>query len=85
MSMFINTLCTFFSDNTYSVIQYCQRNLVELSTSDIISLPVKDTHGRHLLFLTLLENQDEKTVEFVGPSFNYHESQSNNSFTDVVM
>ncbi|RZC38474.1 uncharacterized protein BDFB_001401, partial [Asbolus verrucosus] len=54
------------SENLYTVIHYCPRNLVELnSTEMLMSLPVKDTQGRHLLFLTILENQNEKTVEFL--------------------
>ncbi|KAH0815373.1 hypothetical protein GEV33_007417 [Tenebrio molitor] len=31
----------------------------------LASLPTKDAQGRHLLFLTILENQNEKTVEFL--------------------
>ncbi|XP_044260068.1 uncharacterized protein LOC123008342 [Tribolium madens] len=54
------------SENLYTVIHYCARNLVELSSTDMLaSLPVKDTQGRHLVFLTMLENQNEKTVEFL--------------------
>ncbi|EFA09747.2 uncharacterized protein Exn [Tribolium castaneum] len=54
------------SENLYTVVHYCARNLVELSSTDmLVSLPVKDTQGRHLLFLTILENQNDKTVEFL--------------------
>lgn len=28
-------------------------------------LPTKDMQGKHLLFLTILENQDGKTIEMV--------------------
>ncbi|CAH0556152.1 unnamed protein product [Brassicogethes aeneus] len=58
-------VCKTKNDNSYNVIQYCPRNLVEINSSDVISLPVKDSQGRHLIFLSLLENQDEKTVEFM--------------------
>lgn len=58
--------CVIFSENTYTVLHYCLRNLVELNSADtLISLPIKDSQGRNLLFMTLLENQDDKTVEFV--------------------
>jgi neuronal guanine nucleotide exchange factor len=54
------------SENLYSVVHYCPRNLVELNSTDMLaSLPTKDAQGRHLLFLTILENQNEKTVEFL--------------------
>ncbi|KAJ3642091.1 hypothetical protein Zmor_024907 [Zophobas morio] len=54
------------SENLYTVIHYCSRNLVELNSTDaVLTLPVKDAQSRHLLFLTILENQNEKTVEFL--------------------
>lgn len=35
------------------------------NTDSLASLPFKDSQGKNLLFLTILENQDGKTVEFV--------------------
>ena len=62
----------FFSENLYTVIHYCSRNLVELNSTDaVLTLPVKDAQSRHLLFLTILENQNEKTVEFVSSRFRF--------------
>lgn len=56
----------FFSDDSFIVIHYCMRNMVDLTNTDsLVSLPFKDSQGKNLLFLTILENQDEKTVEFV--------------------
>lgn len=42
------------------------RNMVDLTNTDsLVSLPFKDSQGKNLLFLTILENQDGKTIEFV--------------------
>ncbi|KAK9881638.1 hypothetical protein WA026_017160 [Henosepilachna vigintioctopunctata] len=54
------------SDNTFSVMHYCSRNFTELGTSEhLLTLPGKETTGKHLFFLTILENQNKKTVEFL--------------------
>ncbi|XP_044753441.1 uncharacterized protein LOC123312918 isoform X2 [Coccinella septempunctata] len=54
------------SDGLYTVLHYCSRNFTELSTSEqLLSLPGKDMTGKYLFFLTLLENQHKKTVEFL--------------------
>ncbi|KAL3268344.1 hypothetical protein HHI36_007460 [Cryptolaemus montrouzieri] len=54
------------SDNTFTVIHYCSRNFTELSTSDqLLSIPGKDMTGKYLFFLTILENQNKKMVEFL--------------------
>ncbi|KAK4876428.1 hypothetical protein RN001_012850 [Aquatica leii] len=54
------------SDDCYIVLHYCFRSYVELNESDVIgSFPIKDSQGRHLLFLTILENHDGKTVEML--------------------
>lgn len=48
------------------MIHYCMRNMVDLTSTDsLASLPFKDSQGKNLLFLTILENQDAKTIEFV--------------------
>lgn len=53
-------------DGFFTVLHYCSRNFTELSTSEqLLSLPGKDMTGKHLFFLTLLENQNRKTVEFL--------------------
>lgn len=53
-------------DNSNTVIHYCSRSLVELSSTDsLVCLPAKEAQSRNLIFLTLLENQNEKTVELV--------------------
>lgn len=54
------------SDDCYTVMHYCPRNLIDLTDDDsFITLPVRDTQGKHMIFVTLLENQEQKTVEFV--------------------
>lgn len=54
-----------YSECDYLVLHYCQRNLTEVSPESVQNLPAKDTMGRHLLFLTILENQDGKLIELV--------------------
>lgn len=57
---------SFFSDDSFVVIHYCYRSFIQVSVHDTISsLPTKDTQGRNLLFLTILENHEGKTVEMV--------------------
>ncbi|KAF5272139.1 hypothetical protein FQA39_LY01221 [Lamprigera yunnana] len=54
------------SDECYVVLHYCYRSYIELNQSDVIgSFPIKDAQGRHLLFLTILENHEGKTVEIL--------------------
>lgn len=46
--------------------QYCPRNMVELTTTDtLLAVPAKEAQNKHLIFLTILENQDGKTIEYV--------------------
>ncbi|XP_030761939.1 uncharacterized protein LOC115886792 isoform X2 [Sitophilus oryzae] len=52
------------SENSYNVMHYCPRNLVELNTSELLA-PLKDTQGKNMLLLTVLENQNGKSVEFL--------------------
>ncbi|XP_044732190.1 MATH and LRR domain-containing protein PFE0570w [Chrysoperla carnea] len=53
------------SEDLYNVIHYCPRNFVEIQTNEVLQLTTKDTTGKHLLFLTILENQDKKTIEML--------------------
>ncbi|KAK5645320.1 hypothetical protein RI129_006620 [Pyrocoelia pectoralis] len=54
------------SDDCYVVLHYCYRSYIDLNVNDVIgSVPAKDSQGRHLLFLTILENHDKKTVEML--------------------
>jgi hypothetical protein len=57
-------------DECYAVIDYCPRNLVQMtSTEGMTNLPVKFTSdgGRNLVLLTMLQNHEKKTVEMVRP------------------
>lgn len=59
-------------DDTFIVLDYCNRSLLNISSEDIISsLTVKDktSAGKHLLFMTLLENHENKTIEMVNTHF----------------
>ncbi|XP_066144502.1 uncharacterized protein Exn isoform X2 [Euwallacea fornicatus] len=50
----------------YVVQQYCPRNLLDLNTSDVmLAVPTKEAQNKNLIFLTMLENQDGKTVEYL--------------------
>lgn len=72
-------------DDVYVVVHYCMRNMVDLtSTETLASLPFKDSQGRNLLFLTILENQDGKTVEFVS-SFLFEMLEGCNIFSVLVV
>ncbi|GLV44514.1 Ephexin [Carabus blaptoides fortunei] len=57
------------NEDYFTVLHHCPRNFVELTTSStdnsVLTLPVKDVQGRHLLFLTMLENQERRTVEMM--------------------
>ncbi|XP_053665434.1 uncharacterized protein LOC128714586 [Anopheles marshallii] len=54
------------SDDSYLVIDYCQRALLTVSSGDIVpGLPAKEmqTIGKNLIIMTLLENHEGKTIE----------------------
>ncbi|CAG9759498.1 unnamed protein product [Ceutorhynchus assimilis] len=54
------------SEKNYVVQQYCPRNLVELSTSEVmLTVTTKEAQNKNLIFLTVLENQDGKTIEYL--------------------
>lgn len=60
------------SDESYMVFDYCPRSLLTVSSGEVIpQLPTKDIPlaGKHLLFMTLLENHDGKMVEMVSILF----------------
>lgn len=59
-----------FSDDYFIVLHYCYRSYIELNMTDIGSFPLKDSQGRHLLFLTILENHEGKTIELVNQKKN---------------
>ncbi|XP_050310808.1 uncharacterized protein LOC126746543 [Anthonomus grandis grandis] len=53
-------------EKNYLVQHYCPRGLVELSSSDVmLSVPAKEAHSKNLIFLTVLENQDGKMIEYL--------------------
>jgi neuronal guanine nucleotide exchange factor len=55
-------------DECYAVIDYCPRNLVQMtSTEGMTNLPVKGTSDgtQNLVLLTMLQNHEKKTVEMV--------------------
>ena len=69
--MFNNALSflRFRSDESYLVIDYCQRALLTVSSGDIVTgLPAKEmqTIGKNLIIMTLLENHEGKTIEMVS-------------------
>ncbi|KAL1490260.1 hypothetical protein ABEB36_012985 [Hypothenemus hampei] len=52
--------------SSYVVQQYCPRNMVELSTTDVmLTVPAKEVQNKNLIFLTILENHEGKTVEYL--------------------
>ncbi|XP_050073177.1 uncharacterized protein LOC126561256 [Anopheles maculipalpis] len=56
------------SDESYLVIDYCQRALLTVSSGDIVpGLPAKEmqTLGKNLIIMTLLENHEGKTIEMI--------------------
>lgn len=53
------------SEDNYTVLHYCPRNMIEINVEMVPNLPIKDAANRHLLFLTILENQHEKLVEIL--------------------
>ncbi|KAK3912006.1 Ephexin-1 [Frankliniella fusca] len=62
------------SEDNYSVVDYCPRNLVQISSMEDLPQPQQlqlqpplkgGAGGRHLVLLTLLQNQENKTIEMV--------------------
>ncbi|XP_053674265.1 uncharacterized protein LOC128724567 [Anopheles nili] len=56
------------SDESYLVIDYCQRALLTVSSGDVVpGLPAKEmqTIGKNLIIMTLLENHEGKTIEMI--------------------
>jgi len=55
-------------DECYVVIDYCPRNLVQMTSAEWVTcLPLRFTSdgGHNLVLLTMLENHEKKTVEMV--------------------
>ncbi|KAJ8970097.1 hypothetical protein NQ314_001387 [Rhamnusium bicolor] len=51
------------SCGTYTTLHYCPRNLVELNDTEVfLMFPKKDCPEKNLFFLTILENQEGKTL-----------------------
>ncbi|XP_049860841.1 rho guanine nucleotide exchange factor 26-like isoform X3 [Schistocerca gregaria] len=56
------------SEETYTVLDYCPRNLVQMASAETVShLPVKygADAGRNLILLTMLQNYENKMTEMV--------------------
>lgn len=55
-----------FSDKSYIVVDYCKRSLIEITPSDMMAQsPLKDSPGKNIILLTMLENHENKTLEMV--------------------
>lgn len=54
-----------FSEDNYQVTHHCSRSMIEVNSDATLTVPLKDTQGRYLIFLTILENHENKTVEMV--------------------
>ncbi|XP_055846737.1 putative mediator of RNA polymerase II transcription subunit 26 [Episyrphus balteatus] len=55
-------------EEQFTVFDYCPRNMLTISSGDSIpQLPTKDANqtGKNLILMTLLENYERKTVEFI--------------------
>ncbi|XP_017775563.1 PREDICTED: uncharacterized protein LOC108561925 [Nicrophorus vespilloides] len=52
-------------EDNYVVQHYCYRSYLEINGETLACLPIKDAQGRHLIFLTILENHEGKTVELL--------------------
>ncbi|XP_022916174.2 rho guanine nucleotide exchange factor 5 [Onthophagus taurus] len=52
-------------DDSYVVVHHCPRNFIEINVDVAPNLSSKDAQGRHLFFLTILENQEEKLIEML--------------------
>lgn len=54
------------SDFLYTVLHYCPRNLVELRSVDLFPiLKKKDVQDKNFLYLSILENQNQKVVDLL--------------------
>ncbi|CAH1111198.1 unnamed protein product [Psylliodes chrysocephalus] len=54
------------SETSFTVLHYCPRNMIELRSLDMFpSLMKKDAQDKHLLYLSILENQQGKVAEFL--------------------
>uniref|UniRef100_A0A903WR25 Guanine nucleotide exchange factor tim n=2 Tax=Anopheles darlingi TaxID=43151 RepID=A0A903WR25_ANODA len=56
------------SDESYLVVDYCQRALLAVSSGDVVpGLPAKEMQalGKNLIIMTLLENHEGKTIEMI--------------------
>ncbi|XP_050093691.1 serine-rich adhesin for platelets [Anopheles aquasalis] len=56
------------SDESYLVVDYCQRALLAVSSGNVVpGLPTKEMQalGKNLIIMTLLENHEGKTVEMI--------------------
>ncbi|CAG9860623.1 unnamed protein product [Phyllotreta striolata] len=74
--------CDFFlvakkkSETTFAVLHHCPRNLIELRSVDMFpALMKKDAQDKHLLYLSILENQNGKIVEFLLSSSSESEKE----------
>ncbi|GJQ82198.1 hypothetical protein Trydic_g15767 [Trypoxylus dichotomus] len=56
------------TDDNFTVMHYCPRNMIEVNVDMAPNVPVKDTNNSHQIFLTILENQYEKLVEILFSS-----------------
>lgn len=59
------------SEELFQVFDYCPRNMLTISSGDLLpQLPTKDINqtGKNLILMTLLENNERKTVELVSKS-----------------
>ncbi|XP_077293158.1 ephexin [Arctopsyche grandis] len=54
------------NEEKYTVIDYCKRSLVEMTRGDTVNQnPLKESAGKYVVLLTLLENFDSKIVEML--------------------
>lgn len=60
-----NQVTFLYSEDNYQVTHHCSRNMIEVNADSTLSVPLKDIQGRYLIFLTILENHEQKTVEMV--------------------
>lgn len=62
-------VCRSKGEDQFLVIHHCPRSMVELSSDSSISLSTKEVQNRNMIFLTILENQEQKTIEMVCTFF----------------
>ncbi|CAG9817387.1 unnamed protein product [Phaedon cochleariae] len=54
------------SENQYTVMHYCPRSMLELRSVDMFpTILKKEAQDKHLLYLSILENQDGKVIELL--------------------